>query len=211
MGDDLADVLPARFFTRADESSDASFYAGPRFVTHIDDSTIAALTEAYRELLPATARVLDLMSSWISHLPPDVSYARVAGHGMNAEELARNPRLTDTLVQDLNREPELPWPDGSFDAALCAVSIQYLTRPLEVFRSVRRVLAPGSPFVVAISHRMFPTKAVAIWQPLDVVDRARLVGTYFRLSGGWTVPETLDRSPAAGDPLLLIVASRDGP
>lgn len=211
MGNDLADVLPARFFTRADESSDESFYAGPRFVTHIDDSTIAALTEAYREVVPAGARVLDLMSSWISHLPPDVSYAHVAGHGMNGEELARNPRLTETLVQDLNREPELPWPGGSFDAALCAVSIQYLTRPLEVFCSVRRVLAPGGSFLVAISHRMFPTKAVAIWHPLDVADRARLVGSYFRLSGGWTVPLIVDRSPAVGDPLLLIVAGRDGP
>jgi SAM-dependent methyltransferase len=201
-------ILPARFFERSDPSDDGDFYAAPRFVAHIDDATIAAVTDAYRSLVPAGSRVLDLMSSWISHLPADVAYARVAGHGMNAAELERNPRLTERLVRDLNREPELPWPDESFDAALCAVSVQYLTRPLRVFRSVRHVLAPGSPFVVAISHRMFPTKAIAIWHPLGVEDRARMVALYFRLSGGWSEPEFLDRSPAGADPLVLVVARR---
>jgi SAM-dependent methyltransferase len=204
----LGEILPARFFHRADDSDDGGFYAAPRFVNHIDDTTIAALTSFYRDLVPPGARVLDLMSSWVSHLPDDVAYAHVAGQGMSAAELARNPRLTETLVQDLNRNPELPWPEGSFDAALCAVSVQYLTRPLEVFRSVRRVLAPGAPFTVAISHRMFPTKAIAIWHPLDVPDRARLVGIYFRLSGGWTEPEIVDRSPPVGDPLTVILARR---
>ena len=204
----LGAILPARFFQRADESDDAGFYAAPRFVNHIDDSTIAELTAFYRTIVPPGARVLDLMSSWVSHLPDDVAYAHVAGQGMSAAELARNPRLTETLVQDLNRDPELPWPEASFDAALCAVSVQYLTRPLEVFRSVRDVLAPGAPFAVGISHRMFPTKAIAIWHPLDVPDRARLVAIYFRLSGGWTEPEILDRSPQAGDPLAIILARR---
>src|SRR5262249_23062253 len=201
-------ILPARFFDRADESDDVAFYTLPRLVTHIAAATLASLTAAYRELIPAGSRVLDLMSSWVSHLPADVAYARVAGHGMNEEELEHNPRLTERLVQDLNRDPELPWPDESFDVALCAVSIQYLTRPLEVFRSVRRVLAAGGLFLVAISHRMFPTKAVAIWHPLDVNDRARLVGVYFRLSGAWSEPEILDRSPANADPLLIVAAGR---
>lgn len=204
----LDDLLPTRFFERADPSDDAAFYTAPRFVAHIDDATIAALTDAYRDLVPAGSRVLDLMSSWISHLPPDVAYASVTGHGMNAAELERNPSLTDRLVRDLNREPELPLPDASVDAALCAVSVQYLTRPLRVFASVRRALAPGGKFVVAISHRMFPTKAIAIWHPLGVADRARMVGLYFRLSGGWTEPEVLDRSPAGADPLVLVVARR---
>src|SRR5262245_50955432 len=158
-GRSLGELLPARFFQRVDESEDGAFYAAPRFVNHIDDTTIAALTSAYRDLVPAGSRVLDLMSSWVSHLPADVAYARVVGQGMSEAELARNPRLDETLVRDLNRDPELPWPDASFDAALCAVSVQYLTRPLEVFRSVRRVLTPGALYAVAISHRMFPTKA----------------------------------------------------
>lgn len=204
----LDDALPRRFFERVDPSDDGEFYAPPRLVTHIDDATIAALTDAYRELLPAGARLLDLMSSWISHLPPEVAYARVAAQGMNAAELERNERATDWVVHDLNRSPELPYEDESFDVALCAVSVQYLTRPIEVFASVRRVLAPGTPFAVAISHRMFPTKAVAIWQALDLEDRARLVGAYFRLAGGWTAPEVMDRSPAGADPLLVVVARR---
>ncbi|HZR82050.1 MAG TPA: methyltransferase domain-containing protein [Candidatus Binatia bacterium] len=206
----LRDVLPARFVQRADESDDAEFYAPTRLVTHIDDATIAALTEFYRSVLRPGMRVLDLMSSWVSHLPAEMAFARVAGQGMNPEELARNPRLTARVVQDLNRSPELPWDDRSFDAALCAVSVQYSTRPLELFASVRRVLAPGGLFAVAISHRMFPTKAVAIWHPLDVADRARLVGVYFRLAGGWTEPEIVDRSPAGADPLVVVTARREG-
>ena len=136
-------MLPPDLFRRLDESPDGEFYGIPRFVTHIDDATIAALTALYRERIPAGARVLDLMSSWVSHLPPDVEYACVAGLGMNAEELSRNARLTERVVQDLNVTPELPWPDGTFDAVVNAVSVQYLVRPVEVFAEVRRVLRPG--------------------------------------------------------------------
>jgi len=202
------DILPARFFGRADESDDAQFYAPPRLVTHVDDATIVALTQAYRELVPAGARVVDLLSSWVSHLPDDVAYAHVAGHGMNAAELAQNPRLDERVLRDLNRDPTLPFADGSFDVALNAFSMQYLVRPLEVLREVRRVLAPGGAHLVALSHRMFPTKAVAIWHALDMEDRARLVGVYFRLAGGWTEPELRDRSPAGADPLWVVVARR---
>lgn len=66
--------------------------------------------------------VLDLMSSWVSHLPADVRYNRVVGHGMNAAELARNPRLDTFFVRDLNKYPD-GWSaaDQSFDAVLCCV------------------------------------------------------------------------------------------
>ena len=214
MDEDLAlrfdDELPARLMARHDESDDGDFYSVPRIVTHVDDSTMAALTEAYRSLIPAGARVLDLQSSWVSHLPPEVAYASVAGHGMNLAELSENPRLTERVVQDLNREPELPFADGSFDVALDAFSVQYLVRPVSVLRSVRRVLAPGGTCVVALSHRMFPTKAIAVWAVMDMADRARWVGVYFRLAGGWSEPVVLDRSPAGADPLWLVVARREG-
>jgi hypothetical protein len=101
-------ALSPDLFRRLDESPDSEFYAVPRFVTHIDDATIAALTALYRELIPRRARILDLMSSWVSHLPADIEYVRVTGLGMNAEELARNPRLTERIVQDLNVRPALP-------------------------------------------------------------------------------------------------------
>ena len=214
MDDDLAlrfdDELPARLMARHDESDDGDFYSVPRIVTHVDDATMAALTEAYRSLIPAGARVLDLQSSWVSHLPPEVAYASVTGHGMNPEELSQNPRLAERVVQDLNREPELPFADGSFDVALDAFSVQYLVRPVSVLRSVRRVLAPGGSCVIALSHRMFPTKAIAVWPVMDMADRARWVGVYFRLAGGWSEPVVLDRSPAGADPLWLVVARREG-
>ena len=200
--------FPAEFFRRYDETDDGEFYQLPRFVTHIDDATIAALTQVYRELIAPGAAVLDLMSSWISHLPAEVSYARVAGVGMNREELARNSQLTDFVVQDLNTNSALPYAPATFDAVANAVSIQYLTRPVTVYSAVCRVLKPGGTALVAISHRMFPTKAVAVWQTLDMAERARLVGTYFELAGGWEPPQCLDRSPANADPLWVVCARR---
>ena len=202
------DLFPPDFFRRMDESADPEFYREPRFVTHIDDATIAALTQVYRELIPAGSSVLDLMSSWISHLPPEVPYARVAGLGMNREELERNPRLTDCVVHDLNHVPELPFADDSFDAVINAVSIQYLTRPVDVFASVRRVLRPGGIHIVATSHRLFPTKAVAVWQSIEPQERMRLIGAYFQFARGWNEPHVLDRSPENADPLWIVYATR---
>jgi SAM-dependent methyltransferase len=203
-------LLPRELFQRLDESPDQNFYREPRLVTHIDDATIAALTQVYRELLPAGADVLDLMSSWVSHLPPEVDYGRVVGLGMNRVELAENPRLTTFLVHDLNRCPELPFGGATFDAVLNAVSIQYLTSPIEVFASVGRVLRAGGIHLVATSHRMFPTKAVAAWHSLAPGDRLRLIGTYFELAGGFEPPRLLDRSPRGADPLWIAVARRSG-
>jgi SAM-dependent methyltransferase len=154
--------LPEAAFDKADPSPDEDFYAYPRFVTHIDDGAVAAVTRVYRERLPPGGAVLDLMSSWVSHLPEDVAYASVVGHGMNEEELAANPRLSRWFVQDLNIEPGLPLGNDVFDGACLCVSVQYLQRPVDVFREVGRVLRPGSPFVVSFSNRCFPTKAVAI-------------------------------------------------
>lgn len=201
--------FPSGFFDRQDESDDRLFYAQPRFVVHIDAETIAALTEAYRDLLPPGAEVLDLMSSWVSHLPEDLALARVAGLGMNADELAGNPRLTDRVTQDLNREPELPFDDASFDAVVNAVSIQYLTRPIEVFRSCARVLRPGGLHLVAMSHRCFPTKAIRAFHVLSPQERLDVVRAYFRTAGGYAEAEVIDRSPAGADPLWIVMARRE--
>jgi SAM-dependent methyltransferase len=200
--------LPAALFARADESDDALFYAAPRMVVHIDPATIAALTEFYRERLPAGGAILDLMSSWVSHLPDDVDYTRVVLLGMNARELAANPRAHEWRVHDLNREPELPWPDRSFDAVLNAVSIQYLVRPLEVFASVARVLRPGGLSVVAMSHRCFPTKAIRAFHFLDGPGRMELVSRYHQATGGFEPAERIDRSPRGADPLWIVCARR---
>jgi Methyltransferase domain len=175
--------LPAGAFAKLDAEPDELFYEPARLVTHIDDGAIAALTEFYRTLLPAGGVLLDLMSSWVSHLPADIAYAEVIGHGMNAEELAANPRLDRWFVQNLNRAAGLPLAAASLDAAMICVSIQYLEQPIAVLREVRRVLRPQAPIVIAFSNRCFWTKAVAIWRALDDAGHAGLVETYLRQSG----------------------------
>ena len=186
-----------------DPSPDADFYDQPRFVTHIDDGAIAAVTRLYRETLPAGGALLDLMSSWVSHLPEDVVYASVTGHGMNAEELAANPRLARWFVRDLNADPALPLESGSFDGACLCVSVQYLQRPVQVFREVARVLRPGAPFVVSFSNRCFPTKAVAIWQSMTGPDQQRLVSAYMREAGFASITGQA-AAPPYGDPLWTV-------
>lgn len=204
-----APEFPDRFFEREDETADSLFYREPRFVAHIDDDTIAALTAYYREFLPSGSRVLDLMSSWISHLP-DVDYARVAGLGMNERELAANPRLTDSIVHDLNVDPRLPYEDAAFDQALIAVSIQYLVRPLEVFRDLARVLTPGGRVAIAMSHRCFPTKAILAFRALGPGDRVSLVSTYLHHAGFVDIAFE-DRSPPHADPLWIVAGTRPLP
>jgi SAM-dependent methyltransferase len=199
----MADLFdfPRRAFAKADPSPDASFYAEPRFVTHIDDRAICAVTQVYRELLPAKGRVLDLMSSWVSHLLHDVTYAEVVGLGLNEADFSRNIRLARHFVQDLNGNPTLPLDDVSFDAACCCVSVQYLEEPVSVLRKVRRVLKLGAPVVITFSDRCFPTKAVLIWQANDI-DRFELVSLFLAREGFTSIEgrqiHTRDRG---GDPL----------
>jgi SAM-dependent methyltransferase len=202
--------FPREFFDRQDEADDAGFYLQPRFVVHIDAATIAALTQAYRELLPAGGAVLDLMSSWVSHLPDEMPFAQVTGLGMNRLELERNPRLAQRVVQDLNRQPELPFPDASFDAVVNAVSLQYLTQPVAVLRSCARVLRPGGLHLIALSHRCFPTKAIRAWHVFAPEQRLQVVRAYFQRAQGYEAPVIWDRSPADADPLWIVCARRSG-
>jgi SAM-dependent methyltransferase len=203
-------TLPEEAFRRYDETSDTDFYQIPRLVTHIDDAAIQAVTQLYREQFTPGARVLDLMSSWVSHLPAEIDYSRVVGLGMNARELAANPRLDEWLVQDLNKNPILPFADSTFDACGICVSIQYLTDPITVLREAGRVLTTGSPIVLTFSNRCFPTKAVAIWQENDDRGHLRLVASYLQAAGNWKEIRPLDRSPNPGqsDPLFAVIAHR---
>ena len=204
---DESPLLPEHF-RRADESEDSSFYVQPRLVNHIDDGAIAALGEFYRRTLPAGGHILDLMSSWVSHLPADVQYGGVTGLGLNQVELDENPVLTRRTIHDLNQNPTLPYATNEFDGAVVNVSVQYLTKPKEVFADVGRVLKPGAPFAITFSNRMFPTKAVRIWQLLGDEQRANLVALYFELSKAFEKARAFDLSPAPGrsDPVYAVVA-----
>jgi len=199
--------LPQGAFTKIDAEEDELFYEPPRLVCHIDDGAIAALTEFYRAALPAGGALLDLMSSWVSHLPPEIDYAEVIGHGMNASELAANPRLSRWFVQNLNRDPQLALPEAGLDAAMICVSVQYLQQPVAVLREVLRVLRPGAPLVISFSNRCFWTKAVAIWRVLDDGGHARLVERYLRHAGF----ERIETHPLAewvedvSDPMTAVV------
>ena len=205
--------LPAGAFRRFDETPDEEFYEAPRIVTHIDDRAIAAVTQLYREHFPPGGAILDLMSSWVSHLPPEVRYRRVVGLGINEVELKENPRLDSYVIQDLNRNPMLPFGDGEFDGVGCCVSIDYLTRPAEVLREVRRVLKVGSPTVISFSNRCFPTKVVAIWHQLDDRGHMRLVEGYLAEAGNFENIRGLDRSPRRMffDPLYAVIGESTGP
>jgi hypothetical protein len=205
--------LPEEAFRRYDETSDDQFYSVPRLVTHIDDNAIAAVTQLYREYFPPGGAILDLMSSWVSHLPPEVHYSRVVGHGMNETELRENKRLDSYFVQNLNINPILPLGDGEFDGAGCTVSVQYLTDPVAVFREVGRVLKGGAPFVITFSNRCFATKAVAIWQSLNDRQHGAYVARMLEEAGNWTGIEQLDRSPRRwrSDPLYAVVGRSTGP
>jgi SAM-dependent methyltransferase len=204
------DRLPSGAFTKLDAEDDEFFYEPPRLVCHIDDGAIAALTVFYRRVLPADGVLLDLMSSWVSHLPPEIDYKEVIGHGMNAVELAANSRLSRWFIQNLNRDASLPLGDTSLDAAMICVSIQYLQRPIGVLREVARLLRPGAPLVISFSNRCFWTKAVAIWRSLDDDGHVRLVERYLR-DAGFARIEThrlAEWVEDVSDPMFAVVGRR---
>ena len=198
-------ALPPQAFLRRDNAPDGEFYRFERLVTHIDPGAVAAVTQLYRQFLPAGGDILDLMSSWVSHLPAEATYNRVAGLGMNAAELTHNPRLTERVVQDLNQQPQLPYADAAFDGAGICVSVQYLTQPVAVFRELARVLRPGAPLVVTFSNRCFPDKAIYAWQTLDDGGHVQLVKQYFAATG-FGPAEVYAHRPKYGDPLYGVVA-----
>lgn len=198
--------LPPDAFLKEDCAPDAAFYAEPRYVTHIDGHAIGAVMALYRELFPKGGAILDLMSSWISHLPRDVAYAQVVGHGLNEQELAANGQLTSFFVQDLNIDAALPLATESFDAAAICVSIQYLQSPVAVLREVARVLKPGAPLAIAFSNRCFPTKAVAIWRALPDEAHMKLVGYYLEKAGFVGIePRILVPKGQGFDPLFAVI------
>jgi len=205
---------------KLDDSNDKLFYSYPRFVTHVDEGFIQQLTDLYRDRLKPSTRIFDMMSSWVSHLPEDIEFSHVEGHGLNAEELARNSRLNHYFVQDLNENPKLPLPDQDFDAVLNAVSVQYLQYPEAVFTEIHRILKPGGVAIISFSNRMFYQKAIQAWRDGTEASRVELVKHYFELVPGFSSPEVIARKSTApnflqwlgasgGDPFYAVIAYRE--
>ena len=202
---------------KLDRSDDALFYAEPRFVHHLDASFRARLTTLYRERIPPCAVVLDLMSSWVSHLPEDLTYQEVIGHGLNAEELAANPRLDRHWVQNLNTDQRLPLADNSVDVALIVAGWQYLQQPEAVAAELLRVVRPRGEVIVAFSNRMFFQKAPQIWTEGGDRDHLATVAKVL-LAQGWSKPQLLaEDTPAPGvlgwiggkgDPFFAVIAAK---
>ncbi|MBF2051564.1 MAG: class I SAM-dependent methyltransferase [Elainella sp. C42_A2020_010] len=207
--------------TKLDESDDRLFYDFPRFVTHVDEGFIQQLTDLYRERLQPHSRILDLMSSWVSHLPEEIEFEHVEGHGLNEEELARNPRLNHYFVQNLNQKQLLPLPDQSFDAVVIAVSVQYLQLPEAVFAEIYRILKPGGICIVSFSNRMFYQKAIQAWRDSSEAERVELVKGYFAAIPGFGPAEVIMRPSqvpsflqmlgmGGGDPFYAVIGQRQG-
>jgi SAM-dependent methyltransferase len=211
-------------FRRLDESPDPDFYATDRLVNHLDSTALDTIERLIGALVTEPEPVLlDLMASWDSHLPAALRDARVVGLGLNEHELERNTALSERILHDLNAEPRLPFDDDRFDAVLCTVSIDYLTKPVEIFAEVARVLKPGGLFLVTFSNRFFPEKVVAIWREANEDQRVELVREFFELAGGFEKPRVVVRRgqsrPAddkyagvapAGDPVFAVFADRVG-
>jgi SAM-dependent methyltransferase len=195
--------------TKLDDTDDNLFYSFPRFVTHVDGSFIQQLTDLYRQLLKPDTRIFDMMSSWVSHLPEEVNFAHVEGHGLNGDELARNPRLNHYFVQNLNDKPQLPLPDNDFDAVLNCVSVQYLQYPEAVFSEIHRILKPGGIAIISFSNRMFYQKAIQAWRDGSETSRVELVKSYFAGVPGFTTPEVITGKSSVPSFMQLFGVSSD--
>lgn len=177
-------------FSRPDESEDSIFYATDRFVQHLDSRALATVEELIGELvIEDNPVILDLMSSWDSHIPSSIRPEKVVGLGLNSNELSENPALTEWCIHDLNKNPILPFLDATFDVVLNVVSVDYMTKPFDVFREVNRILKPGGLFLVVFSSRMFEQKAVKIWHQSSEEERLLLVEEFFNRTETFTRPQ----------------------
>ncbi len=199
-------IFPSKFFKRSNEEDDALFYSSPRFLTYLDEVAIQNLSNVLFKILPSSGIYLDLMSSWHSHFPNELMPTRVIGVGLNSSEMAKNPQLDEYVVQDLNKIPFLPFGNGEMDAVICTISIQYLTKPIEIFAEVNRILKPGGVFVVSFSKSYFSAKAIAAWIATTNEQHIQIVVSYFKHSSNWTQLRKKVFIPKNSDPLYTIWA-----
>ena len=163
--------------SKEDNSDDSYFYSQPRFAYHLDEGFRSRLQQLYRQYIPDNSIVLDLMSSWVSHLPENVTYKKVLGHGMNQVELSKNPILDSFWVQNLNINRKLPLDDSSIDICIMAAAWQYLQYPEEIGAELRRIIRKQGLLIVSFSNRAFWTKTPMIWKENSDTGRINYIKT----------------------------------
>jgi SAM-dependent methyltransferase len=220
----MSPIFAKDAFSRLDESNDAQFYATDRFVSHLDSLALETVEKLIGEVIvEENPVILDLMAGWDSHIPEKLEPSRVVGLGLNKNELSRNTSLSEIIIHDLNMDPALPFPDETFDAVINTVSVDYMTKPVQVFREVGRILKPGGLFLVIFSNRMFPEKAVRVWKESSEDERVLLVEDFFKearlfektsvfVSKGKPRPEN-DKYTHLGipsDPIYAVYADKKG-
>ena len=212
-------ILSSQQRRKLDTGNDREFYDVPRFVTHVDGGFIDRLTNLYHDRLTPNTRIFDMMSSWVSHLPSEMTFDRIEGHGLNSQELAKNPRLNRYFVQNLNQDLKLPLEANSFDAVLNTVSVQYLQYPEAIFAEIYRILKPNGMAMISFSNRMFYNKAIAAWRDTSEIGRVELVKGYFQSVAGFSQPEAIvqvSNTPqmlrflgmGGGDPFYAVIAQK---
>ena len=204
-------------FGRLDSTPDSNFYTEPRFVEHVDQNAVRAMTDYIsNQAIQDSDSILDLCSSWTSHIDTKAKMNLVAGLGMNEIELKANPVLSEYIVRDLNDNPTLPYSDNAFSVVLCQLSIDYLTKPLDIMKEVSRVLKPGGKVHILFSNRLFIQKAVAVWTGADDIDHTYTVGSYLAFCNGeFENIQARDLSTRqgrkkmiVGDPLYVVIATK---
>ncbi len=177
----LSPIYDPRSYERLDEGDDSLFYSTERFVEHLDSLALNTVEMIIGTLvIEPEPKILDLMAGWDSHIPAHIKPSEVVGLGLNEKELRSNKALSSYVIKDINRDPELPFGEGYFDVVLNTVSVDYLTKPIEVFKEVGRVLKPGGLFLVIFSNRMFPQKAIRMWREATEDERIIIVEEFFK-------------------------------
>ncbi len=182
--------------SKEDNSDDSLFYASPRIAHHLDEGFRARLTDVYRQYIPEDSVVLDLMSSWVSHLPEDNKYKRVIGHGLNKFELDKNQALDSYWLQDLNVDQQLPLDDSSIDVCLMVAAWQYLQYPEIIASELKRIISSKGILIISFSNRAFWSKTPSIWRDSSEIDRINYIRAILK-SEGWNQLEVIDEKQSS--------------
>ncbi len=203
--------------TKANNDNDSLFYLVPRFTFHLDDTFRRRLTDLYKDQISSSSDILDLMSSWVSHLPKDIKYNSIVGHGLNEDELRSNKRLDKYWIQDLNTDQKLPLPDSSIDVCLVVAGWQYLQYPEAIANELFRIVRPEGKLIVSFTNRAFWEKAPKVWTNSTSHQHLHYISSVLQ-AHGWSkiqfyseedqIKTIFGLFSTASDPFYSVIASR---